>query len=139
MFSPPLKRPESYPESKENVHSALTEEYQQEMMAIVLPTGSIKCDNRVTSHGHLFDLCLFSGDSPAARPHARRIREDQATSRPARAYTHRTRHLQRDVERALLLQVLARAPETIAHAQQARIAGTGRERRYHRHWRRLGL
>src|ERR1700757_3257642 len=104
------------------------------MMAIVLPTGSIKCDNRGTSHGHLFDPCLFSGDSPAARPYARRIREDQATSGPARAYAHRTRHLQRDVERALLLQVVARASETTAHAQQARIAGAGRERWHHRHW-----
>ena len=57
----------------------------------------------------------------------------------ARAHAHRTRHLQRDVERALLLQIVARASEAPAHAQQARAAGTGRERRHHRHWRRLGL
>ena len=52
---------------------------------------------------------------------------------------HRTRHLQRDVERALLLQIVARAPEAAADAQQARAAGAGGERRHHRHRRWLGL
>ena len=52
---------------------------------------------------------------------------------------HRTRHLQRDVERALLLQVVARAPEAPAHAQPPRACRAGRERRHHRHRRRLGV
>src|ERR1700733_4223544 len=89
---------------------------RQKMTAIFLPSCAAKCDNRSSSHGPLLDLCLFSGDPPAARPHTRGVREDQATSRPARAYPHRTRYLQRDVERALLVQVVARAFETSAHA-----------------------
>ena len=52
---------------------------------------------------------------------------------------HRTRHLQRDVERALLLQVVARALEAAAYAQPPRSAGAGGKRRHHRHRRRLGL
>src|ERR1700721_2658222 len=88
------------------------------MPAIVLPMRTAKCDNRSSSHGHLFDLCLFPGNPPAARPHARGVREDQATSRPARAEPHRTRHLQRYVERTLLLQIVARASETPAPPQQ---------------------
>ena len=52
---------------------------------------------------------------------------------------HRAGHFQRDVERALLLQVVARASEAAADAQPAGGAGAGRERRHHRHRRWLGL
>ena len=104
-----------------------------------LPIRAPKCDNRSSSHVHFLDLCLSAGDPPAARPYARRVRKNQATSRRPRAHAHRTRHLQRHVERALLLQIFARASEAPAHAQPARAAGTGRERGHHRHRRRLGL
>ena len=45
-----------------------------------------------------------------APDHARRIREASRHPR-ARTQLHRTRHLQRDVERALLVQELAHSPE----------------------------
>ena len=64
------------------------------------------------------------------------IRENCLAARP-RAHLHGTRHLQRDVERALLLQELAHSFEEAAHAQQAGAARAGRERRHHRHRRRL--
>ena len=54
----------------------------------------------------------------AASAHARRVPEDRRHPRP-RAQLHRARHLQRDVERALLLQELAPASEEAAHARQA--------------------
>ena len=71
-----------------------------------------------------------------APAHARRVSEDRRYSGP-RAHLHRTRHLQRDVERALLLQELAHSPEEAAHARQAGGAGTRRKRRHHRYRRRL--
>ena len=55
------------------------------------------------------------------------------------ADAHRAGHLQRDVERALLLQIVARAPEAPADAQPPRGAGPGRKCGHHRHRRRLGL
>ena len=64
------------------------------------------------------------------------VREDRLAAGP-RAELHRAGHLQRDVERALLLQELAPASEEAAHARQAGAAGPGRERRHHRHRRRL--
>src|SRR5580704_1833718 len=68
-------------------------------------------------HDHLHDLCLPSGDSPAAWPHLRRVRKDQAASWATRADAHRAWHLQRDVERTLFVQVVARSSETSAHTQ----------------------
>ena len=56
----------------------------------------------------------------------------------ARAHPDGTRHLQRDVERALQLQELTRPPETPADERAGRPAGPGRERRHHRHRRRPG-
>jgi len=49
------------------------------------------------------------------------------------------RHLQRDVVGALLLQVEPGALEEAADQERPSGAGTGRERRHHRCWRRLGL
>ena len=65
-----------------------------------------------------------------ARRHHARARSRSTSSPPAeyqkivahprpRAQLHRARHLQRDVERALLLQELAPASEEAAHARQA--------------------
>src|ERR1700733_9251656 len=68
-------------------------------------------------HDHLHDLCLPSGDSPAAWPHLRRVRKDQAASWATRTDAHRAWHLQRDVERTLFVQVVARSSETSAHTQ----------------------
>src|SRR5437660_10656180 len=54
---------------------------------------------------HLCDhsYCHYAGDDPGARPHSGRIRKNQAAARRTRADADRTWHLQRDVERALLL------------------------------------
>ena len=81
----------------------------------------------------------YSRDHSGARPHAGRIREDQKAAGWTRADNHGTRHLQRDVERALLLQVFTRTSETAADAQPPGGARAGRERGHYRHWRRLGL
>src|SRR5437588_13035726 len=89
----------------------------------------------VPSHAHLLSPSLHSGDAPAARPHARRVRKNQTPSWRARALADRTWHLQRDVERTLLLQIFARASETITYAQQTRAAGSGRKCGHHRHRR----
>ncbi len=51
--------------------------------------------------------------------HTGRVRQDLSASGP-RAHLHGTRHLQRHVERALLLQELAPAPEEAADAERAR-------------------
>src|ERR1700733_2316297 len=90
-------------------------------------------------HDHLHDFCLPCGDPPAAWAYAGRVRENQAASGTTRAYAHRTGHLQRDVERALLLQIVAGPPKAAAYPQQACAARPGRERRHYRHWRRMGL
>ena len=80
----------------------------------------------------------YSRNPARPRHHAGRISADPEIDGP-HADAHRARHLQRDVERALLVQIVARAPEAAADAQPARGAGPGRERRHHRHRRRLGL
>src|ERR1700722_10240532 len=85
-------------------------------------------------HDHDYDACLFSGDTPAARPHFRRVRKNKAAAWWTRAHAHRTWHFQRDVERALFLQIVARASEAAAHTQQACAPGPGRERGHHRYW-----
>ena len=69
---------------------------------------------------------------------AQRVRAHSRRPRP-RPKPHRTRHLQRHVERALLLQVLARPPQAPADQERPRRAGAGRKRRHHRRRRRLGL
>ena len=51
---------------------------------------------------------------------------------------HRARHLLRDVERALLVQVVAHPPARPADDGPARHPGPGRERRRRRHRRRAG-
>src|SRR5580692_1878718 len=93
----------------------------------------------VFPHDHSLYSSHYSGNCSRARPHAGRIREDQTTSRRTRADHHRTGHFQRDVERALLLQIFARASETAAHPQPSRRARPGRERGHYRHRRWLGL
>src|SRR5258708_27123842 len=54
---------------------------------------------------HLYDhsYCQYTGDDPGARPYSGRIRKNQTTARRTRTHADRTWHLQRDVERALLL------------------------------------
>ncbi len=79
---------------------------------------------------------MNAGDRRPTSAHARRVRKNRGDSRP-RAQPHRAWHLQRDVERALLVQELARTPEEAADARQAGGAGAGRERRHHRYRRRL--
>ena len=80
----------------------------------------------------------YSRNLARPRHYARRISAHSEIDGPD-ANAHRAGHLQRNVERALLLQVVARAPEAAAHAQQARPPGARRERRHHRHRRRMGL
>ena len=54
-----------------------------------------------------------------------------------RTHLNRTRHFQRDVERALLLQEFAHSSEEASHRKQTRSARPGRKRRDHRYRRRL--
>ena len=68
----------------------------------------------------------------------RRIRKVVEPAGP-RAHLHRTRHFQRDVERALLLQELARSSEEAADRKSLGSAGARRERRHHRHRRWLAI
>ena len=91
--------------------------------------------NNVTSRNSAFD---YPRTHTRTRHYAGRISEN---SDPAgtRTQPHRAWHFQRDVERALLLQIVARAPEAAADAQPARGAGPGRKCRHHRHRRWLGL
>src|SRR4029077_15147950 len=64
------------------------------------------------------------------------VREDRRNP-GARTNLYRTGDLQRNVERALLLQELAAASQETSHARQAGGTRTGRERGNHRYWRRL--
>src|SRR5580698_9359443 len=90
--------------------------FRQIHMRKVIQDATIKIprwppDDHLCDHSH----CHYAGDDPGARPHSGRIRKNQTAARRTRAHPHRTRYLQRDVERALLLQVVARSPETSAH------------------------
>ena len=72
----------------------------------------------------------------AAQADRRGVRPHREALGP-RAHVHRARRLQRDVERALLLQVVARAPPPPPHEGPAGHPGARRERRRRRHRRRL--
>src|ERR1700722_1914871 len=69
----------------------------------MLMTGSLASATIEAPHDHRDNLFFFSGRTPAARPHVRGIRKNQAAAWKPRAYAHRARHLQRHVERALLV------------------------------------
>ncbi len=104
-----------------------------------LSSARPRCDNRVSPMTSSPTLGLTPRTHPGARPHARRIRKDQTASGRTRTHPDRAWHLQRDVERALLLQVIARSSETPAHAQPPGGAGARRECGHRRHRRWLGL
>src|SRR5262252_9547898 len=57
----------------------------------------------VPPHDSPSEPCHHSGTHPGARLDAGGVRQNPAIARRARAHAHRTRHLQRDVERALLV------------------------------------
>ena len=98
-------------------------------------------DNRKSDirHGLRRKFSHHARPHPGTRHHAARIRKNKTVARRTRALAHRTRHFQRDVERALLLQVFPRSPEAPAHAQQVGCARARRECRHHRHRRRVGV
>src|SRR6478672_10078278 len=86
-------------------------------------------------HGH---SSHYSRNSARSRVDGGRIRAHQAAAW-ARTVIYRAWNLQRDVERALLVQIVASAFETTANAQPPCAARARRECRHHRYRRRLGL
>ena len=72
----------------------------------------------------------------AAQDQRRGVPEDRAAPR-SNADVHGARRLQRDVERALFVQVVAHSPATLADERAARDSRAGRERRRGRHRRRV--
>ncbi len=74
-------------------------------------------------------------DDQGARPEAGRVPAHPRPHRP-RAELHRTRHLLRHVERALLVQILEEMAAHPAHQRRGRHPGSGRECRRGRHRRR---
>ena len=78
---------------------------------------------------------ITPADRRRARADARRVPAAARHPRP-RAVAHGARHLLGDVERALLLQVVARLAQDAAHQGPAGDPGPGRERRRGRHRRR---
>src|ERR1051325_6126666 len=99
---------------------------------LVSPFSSPSADAKIEfSYECSRPSCHYSGSYPRTRTHAGRIRKDRQTAWRTRTYSQRAWHLQRDVERALLVQVFPRASEKIAHAQQAGGAGPGRKRWHH--------
>src|SRR5882762_3330859 len=78
------------------------------------------------SGSHISNLSN-AGNRRRTRPHRRRIRARKADPR-ARAKHHRAGHLQRDVERALLLQIEQSPSEAPPHTRQARRARSWRKR-----------
>src|SRR5215470_5781171 len=95
------------------------------------PTTDDVFYNISSTHDLPSEASHHSGTHPGTRLDAGGVRQNRATARRAHTYPHRTRHLQRDVERALLLQVFACAFEAVAHSQQTRGPGTGREHEHH--------
>src|ERR1700675_632422 len=100
---------------KRQLGKSLTDaESQQRECSWPYPADSLNATIE-SPHDHDYDACLFSGDTPAARPHCRRVRKNKAAPSWTRAQVHRAWHFQCDVERALFLQIVARASEEAAH------------------------
>jgi len=72
-------------------------------------------------------LCDFSvtPERSGARSYSGRIRKNQTAAGRTRADADRTRHFQCDVERALLLQVVARASERLPTRSKLVVQGPG--------------
>src|SRR6266849_1413736 len=81
------------------------------LLTFHLPISTQKCDNRISLHDHVGDPGYNSRNPAQPWADGGRIRANQVAARGTRALHHRAGNFQRDVERALLVQIIARPSE----------------------------